>query len=179
MSSSDFRSRMSRPSKRRYFTGRIARAGFRIASLPRTIARWDVVRRQPSTETQPGSPVPSRSNRYGAVQPQSGLSLLDSTIHRRALRHVTGRSWKGCRGNRSSVCGNQPMSSVRCRTNARQVSELNPIFERAKVVSSYRSYRRIPDTGHPPRACDSPDSFDDWVLLCRPANRRSSGDLLG
>jgi hypothetical protein len=47
------------------------------------------------------------------------------------------------------------MSSVRCRTNARQVSELNPIFERAKVVSSYRSYRRIPDTRRPPRACDS------------------------
>src|SRR6185312_14133101 len=58
---------MSQHWKRRYFSGRIARAGFRIALLPRIIGRWDVVRRRPSTEKQLGSPGLFRSNRHGAV----------------------------------------------------------------------------------------------------------------
>ena len=48
--------------KKRYFIGRIARAAFWIASLPRTIARWDVGRRRPSTQKQPGSPRLLRSD---------------------------------------------------------------------------------------------------------------------
>ncbi len=49
----------------RYFIGRTARAGFRIASLQQVIGRWDAARRRPSTAKQDGSPVLCRSDGRG------------------------------------------------------------------------------------------------------------------
>src|SRR5258708_8025380 len=76
---------MSQRWKRHYFTGRIARAGFRIASLPRTIARWDAVRRRPSTEKQLGSPVLFRYNRHGAAHSSDWIVADRPGAARRAV----------------------------------------------------------------------------------------------
>src|SRR5258708_3478813 len=76
---------MSQRWKRHYFTGRIARAGFRIASLPLIVASWDAVRRRPSTDKELGSPVLFLYTRRGAAHSSGWIAADRQGASRRAV----------------------------------------------------------------------------------------------